>query len=240
MNTTRPSTHDRPGRVREIKGIVFQSDGQSTFGGWFIRPFEKIDRRIVGIRTDPNGPSLAMHAGIHVVLENGEEWVAEQLHGTMQNYFQTGFNWTPIETFRARDRGGWDVTIPATAFREIDSQQVETTVERLNTLPGHPFIREDCTAFMEHMFSHQMFAHLPILGLIGLEARIGDPSIPLLDPQADLNAEQARLLRFEEIRHLADTPWGFTPRLAGWHVPRYLAAGIVAATAAYLFVRSRS
>ena len=49
-----------------------------------------------------------MHTGIHTVLETGpgqhEEWVAEQLHGTGQNYLQSGFNWTPIETFRARDR----------------------------------------------------------------------------------------------------------------------------------------
>ena len=41
-----------------------------------------------------------MHAGIHVTLDNGEEWVAEQLHGTFENYLKTAFNWTPIETFR--------------------------------------------------------------------------------------------------------------------------------------------
>jgi hypothetical protein len=239
MNATRPSTHRRPGRVRDIKGIVFQSDGQSTFGRRFIRPIESVNRRVAGIRTDPGGPSLAMHAGIHVVLENGEEWVAEQIHGTMQNYFRSGFNWTPIETFRARDRGGWSVTIPATAFRQIDSQQVATTVERLNTLNGHPFLREDCTAFIEHMFSHQMFAHLPILGLLGIEVRIGDPSIPLLDPGADLDGEQTRLVRCDELCDLADTPWGFTPRLAVWRLPRYLAAGLLGVMAAYVFCRSR-
>src|SRR5918912_2914880 len=134
MSENRPSTHHRPGRVREIKGIVFQSDGQSAVGARFIRPVESVNRRVAGVRFDPNGPSLAMHAGVHVALENGEEWVAEQLHGTLQNYLTTGFNWTPIETFRARDRGGWDVTIPATAFRRIDDEQVARTVERLNTL----------------------------------------------------------------------------------------------------------
>jgi hypothetical protein len=242
MSSTRPSTHHRPGRVREIVGIVLQSDGQSTFGRWFIRPLERLDRRVAGVRTDSAGPSLAMHTGIHTVLEIGpgrrEEWVAEQLHGTRQNYFQSGFNWTPIETFRARDRGGWDVTIPATAFRQIDEQQVRTTVERLNTLEGHPFVREDCTAFVEHMFSHQLFAHLPVLGLVGLEARIGDPALPLLRPDAQLTPEQARLIRFEEIRHLADTPWGFEPPLIMRRGLGVLAAGAVGMFAAYRVARA--
>jgi len=233
MTTNRPSTHRRPGTVREIKGIVIQSDGQSAFGGWFIRPMEKLNRRVVGIRTDPDGPSLAMHAGIHVVLENGEEWVAEQLHGTFRNYFKTGFNWTPIETFGDRDRGGWHVTIPATAFRQIDDEQVRKTVERLNTLDGHPFIREDCTAFMEHMFSHQMFAHLPILGLLGIEMLIGDPALPLLKPDATLDPEAARLLRHTELRQLKDTPWGFKPSTVTRMLPRALAAGVVGALAGW-------
>jgi hypothetical protein len=244
MNATRPSTHKRPGLVREIKGIHFQSDGQSTFGEWFIRPLERLDRRVVGIHTAPDGPSLAMHVGIHTVLEMGpgrhEEWVAEALHGTRRNYFRSGFNWTPIETFCSRDRGGWDMTIPATAFRTIDERQVRTTVERLNSLEGHPFVREDCTAFLEHMFSHQMFAHLPILGLLGIEVRIGDPALPLLRPDAELTPEQARLLRFEEIRHLADTPWGFEPTLAGWRGMGVLAAGTLGVTTAYLLARARA
>jgi len=234
MSTKRPSTHERPALVREIKGIVLQSDGQSTFGGWFIRPIEKLDRRIAGIKFDPNGPSLGMHAGIHVVLENGEEWVAEQLHGTLRNYFRSGFNWTPLDTFCARDRGGWHVTIPATAFRQIDEQQVAKTVKRLNTLGGHPFLREDCTAFMEHMFSNQMFAHVPALGLFGIEALIGDPALPFLRPDATLDPEAARLLRFNELRQLADTPWGFHPPAATRLIPRYLAAGIIGGTIGYL------
>jgi hypothetical protein len=244
MSSTRPSTHRRPGRVREITGIILQSDGQSTFGKWFIRPLEKLDRRVVGIHTDPNGPSLAMHTAIHTVLETDpgqrEEWVAEQIHGTRRNYFQSGFNWTPIETFRQRDRGGWHATIPATAFRQIDQQQVSTTVERLNTLEGHPFVREDCTAFVEHMFSHQMFAHLPILGLVGLEARIGDPALPLLRPDAQLTTDQARLIRFEEIRHLADTPWGFEPPLTIRRSLGVLAASAVGMFAAYRLMRARA
>lgn len=244
MSNTRPSTHHRPGRVREITGIILQSDGQSTFGKWFIRPFERLNRRIVGIHTDPNGPSLAMHTAIHTVLENSqgqcEEWVAEQIHGTRQNYFESGFNWTPFGTFRARDRGGWHVTIPATAFRQIDEHQVRTTVERLNTLEGHPFVREDCTAFVEHMFSHQLFAHLPLFGIVGLEARIGDPALPLLRLDAQLTAEQARLIRFDEICHLADTPWGFEPPLTVGRSLGILAAGAAGMVAAYYLMRARA
>ncbi|MFN8635805.1 MAG: hypothetical protein U0893_18305 [Chloroflexota bacterium] len=239
MSTTRPSTHHRPGPVREIKGIVLQSDDQSGFGRWFIRPVERLNRWVAGIRTDPDGPSLAMHAGIHVVLENGEEWVAEQLHGTLQNYFWSGFNWTPIETFRARNRGGWDTTIATTAFRGIDEAQVARTLERLNQAGGHPFLQQDCTTFMEHMFSHQMFAHLPLLGLLGLEARIGDPAMPLLRRDVHLDPEQARLARLDEIRGLADTPWGFQPPHLGWSKPRYVAAGAGAALVGYWLARTR-
>ena len=237
MSQNRPSTHHRPARVREIKGIVFQSDGQSGVGARFIRPVESVNRRVAGIRFDPNGPSLAMHAGIHVILENGEEWVAEQLHGTIENYLGTAFNWTPIETFRERDRGGWDVTIPATAFRHVDEEQVAKTVERLNTLGGHPFLREDCTAFIEHMFSHQLFAHVPMLGLLGINVPIGDPAMPLLRPDARLDPEAARLLRLNELRQLKDTPWGFQPSPISRAAPRYLAAAIVAGTIGYLLAR---
>jgi hypothetical protein len=234
MSHSRPSTHQRPGRVREIKGIIFQSDGQSGVGAWFIRPVESFNRRVAGVRFDPSGPSLAMHAGIHVTLENGEEWVAEQLHGTFENYLKTGFNWTPIETFRERDRGGWDVTIPATAFRHIDEEQVARSVERLNTLGGHPFLREDCTAFIEHIFSHQVFAHVPVLGLLGINIPIGDPAMPRLRPDARLDGEAARLLRHGELRQLKDTPWGFHPPALSRRAPRYLAAGIIGATVGFL------
>ena len=237
MSENRPSTHHCPGRVRAIKGIVLQSDGQSAVGARFIRPVESVNRRVAGVRFDPNGPSLAMHAGVHVTLEDGEEWVAEQLHGTLQNYLTTGFNWTPIETFRERDRGGWDVTIPATAFRRVDEEQVAKTVERLNTLGGHPFLREDCTAFLEHMFSHQLFAHVPVLGLLGINFPIGDPAMPLLRPDAQLDPVAARMLRLNELRQLTDTPWGFQPSAISRAVPRYLAAATVAGTVGYLLAR---
>jgi hypothetical protein len=90
------------------------------------------------------------------------------------------------------------------------------------------------------MFSHQLFAHLPILGLLGIEVRIGDPALPLLDPDATLDAEHARILRFDELRRLADTPWGFEPGLTARQSARFVAAGIVGALAAYWLLHARA
>jgi len=102
----------RPGRVVELRGVIFQSDGGSTIGRLFIRPLEAIDRWIAGVLPTRDRTSLAMHAGVHVVLEDGREIVAEQLVGTLYMDLVSGLSWTPLRQFRERDRGGWDVTVP--------------------------------------------------------------------------------------------------------------------------------
>ena len=58
-----------------------------------------------------------MHAGLHVVVDGEREFVAEQLVGSLYLNFRNGLNWTPLDKFRERDRGGWDVTVPAVHFR---------------------------------------------------------------------------------------------------------------------------
>jgi hypothetical protein len=122
-----------------------------------------------------------MHAGLHVVMADGREFVAEQLLGGWYMDLVSGLSWTPIETFRTRDRGGWDVTVPATAFRGIDKQAEVEAVAELNRIQGHPFVGEDCTAFVERAFhGRRMFADSPLLSLFGVRARIGDPALPLL------------------------------------------------------------
>jgi hypothetical protein len=200
-----PANAERPGRVRAIRGIVFQSDGRSTVGRMLIRPFEALDRWIVGILPKPREPSLAMHAGIHVELEDGADYVAEQLVGSFYMDFRNGLNWTPYEDFTQRDRGGWDVTVPATAFRRVDERVVDATLERLNAVEGHPFIGEDCTAFIERAFGGmRLFADSPLLRWFGVGVRIGDPALPLLRPDAEL-AEPARSrVQFEKIKGLPD------------------------------------
>jgi hypothetical protein len=195
----------RPGEVTAIRGIVFQSDGQSTIGRIFIRPFEALDRWVVGILPRPGEPSLAMHAAIHVQIDGGRDYVAEQLVGSFYMDFHNGLNWTPYDQFKQRDRGGWDVTIPATAFRQVDERLVEQTVHGLNQIQGHPFLGEDCTAFIERAFGgKRLFADSPLLRGLGIGMRVGDPALPLLRPDATLDQDARTRLQFDAIKQLPD------------------------------------
>jgi hypothetical protein len=200
---TPSSSSTRPGRVRELRGIIFQSDEHSIVGSWFIRPIEMLDRRLAGLGRAPNAPSLAMHAGIDVILDDGREFVVEQLVGGPSEDFVDGLHWTPIEAFRSRDHGGWDVTIPATAFRRIDQEVVEETIEYLNNIPPKPFIKEDCTMLVERAFGkRRMFADSPTARTIGLGLRVGDPALPLLRPEIRLDKRAELLLHAETLRAL--------------------------------------
>jgi len=195
----------RPGRVAQLRGIVFQSDARSRVGWLFIRPFELADRWVAGVGPTDRFETLANHAGIHVVLADGREVVAEQLVGTAHEDFRDGLNWTPVERFRQRERGGWDVTVPATAFRGVDPDDVAATVGRLNAVVGHAFLGEDCTQFVERAFGgRRLFADSPLLRRLGLAGRVGDPALPLLRPDARLDPRAELLLRAEAARALPD------------------------------------
>jgi hypothetical protein len=93
------SLPNRPGRVVELRGIILQSDKSSFAGAWVIRPVEMLDLHLAGIGRSPDAPPLAMHAGLHVVLEDDREFVVEQLLGDPREDFVDGLNWTPLETF---------------------------------------------------------------------------------------------------------------------------------------------
>ncbi|HEY2594219.1 MAG TPA: hypothetical protein VGK33_10000 [Chloroflexota bacterium] len=195
----------RPGRIARIRGIVFQSDGQSTVGRTFIRPLEALDRWLVGVQPRPREPSLAMHAGIHLDLEDGCEYVAEQLVGSFYMDFRNGLNWTPYKHFSGRDRGGWDETVPLTCFRPIDDKVAADTLGRLNGIEGHPFVGEDCTAFIERATGgRRLFADSPLLRWLGIGVRIGDPALPLLKPDAPLAQSARERLQFEKIKSLPE------------------------------------
>jgi hypothetical protein len=195
----------RPGRVARIFGVVFQSDGASTVGRIFIRPFEAIDRWMVSILPRPHEPSLAMHAGIHLELDDGREYVAEQLVGSFYLDFRNGLNWTPYDQFSRRDRGGWDVTVPPKHFRGVDERSVGQTIERLNSIEGHPFVGEDCTAFVERAFGdRRLFADSPLLRSFGIGVRVGDPALPLLRPDRPPAQPARDLLQFDTIKDLPD------------------------------------
>jgi hypothetical protein len=200
-----PHFAQRPGTVTAIRGVVFQSDGRSTVGRLFIRPFEAIDRWIVGILPKPGELSLAMHTGIHIQIDGAHEYVAEQLVGSFYLDFRNGLNWTPFDRFMLRDRGGWDVTVPATCFRGLDDTLVARTIEELNRIEGHPFIGEDCTAFVERAFGgRRLFADSPLLRWFGVDVRIGDPALPLLRPDAPVDECARNALQFEKITGLPD------------------------------------
>jgi hypothetical protein len=200
-----PSVPQRPGHVVKLRGVIFQSDAVSVLGGWIIRPAEMLDLHLAGLGRSPDAPALAMHAGLHVVLEDGREFVVEQLVGTPREDFLDGLNWTPLETFRARDHRGWDVTVPATAFRTIDESVVHEVALFLNTIHGRPFFGEDCTMLIERAFGkRRLFADSPTASALGFGIRVGDPALPLLKPEARLAPDAKRLLRADILRALPD------------------------------------
>jgi hypothetical protein len=226
----------RPGTITQLRGVIFQSDGRSTIGRLFIRPMESLDRTIAGLRRSHFSSPLAMHVGVHVVLAEGQEFVAEQLVGTPYLDLENGLNWTPIEEFRRRDRGGWDVTLPAVHFRGVEGADVEAAVGRLNAIEGHPFVNEDCTMFIERVFDgRRLFADSPLLRLLGVPMRVGDPALPLIRAEAEVDAPARQLLRIDALKELPDArasgsginPWLWQRRL----VPAIVVGAVAGAVA---------
>jgi hypothetical protein len=205
-----PSVPNRPSRVVGLRGIIFQSDAVNVLGAWIIRPVETLDMQFAGLGRSSDSPPLAMHAGLHVELENGKDFVVEQLFGTPREDFVDGLNWTPLETFRARDHGGWDVTVPATAFREVDESVVQEAVNFLNSIPGRPFFGEDCTTLIERAFGkRRLFADSPTARALGFGMRVGDPALALLKQEVRLDQRAESLLRADFLRALPNpiTEW---------------------------------
>jgi hypothetical protein len=197
-----PAAAVRPGRVSALRGIIFQSDGTSWVGEIFIRPIEAFDRWQAGLTAAPGHASLAMHAGLHVALEDGREFVAEQLVGTWFEDFRDGLNWTPLADFQARDhQQGWDATVPATQFRGIDDAAVRKAIEYLNAVEGHAFLGEDCTSFVEKAFGRRrLFGDSPTARNLGIGLRVGDPALPVLRRNCQLEGRAETLLRVAIVR----------------------------------------
>lgn len=217
MSTFKPRTdaRTRPGKVRKISGIIFQSDKLSVLGNWIIRPIEMLDRRLAGLGKNPFGPPLAIHSGVLVRMQDGREYVAEQLFGTPEEDFIDALNWTPLKEFRKRDHRGWDVIVPATAFRSIDPKAVAEAINFLNRIKGRPFFGEDCTTFVERVFNkRRMFADSPSARLLGFGVRVGDPALPLLRQDAVLDPKAEFLLRAGTLRKLPDP-------VTSWNAPNW-------------------
>ena len=202
---SQPPSARRPGRVTGLRGIIFQSDASSVIGAIFIRPIESFDRWQAGLARAAGDEPLAMHAGLHVVLEDGREFVAEQLVGTYFEDFEDALNWTPVEQFRTREGAGWDVTVPATAFRGIDEAVVAEVIGYLNAIGGKPFVDEDCTEFIERAFGgRRLFGDSPTARDLGFGLRVGDPALPLLRQDARLDVRATRLLEAEIVKTQRD------------------------------------
>ena len=215
---TRESVRTRPGKVTALRGVIIQSDALNPIGRLFIRPLEALDLVCAGVidvarHSWSSGHEkrlgLGMHAGLHVRLEDGREFVAEQLCGGWEEWFVNGLHWTPLESFRQRadpPAGGWDVTVPMDCFRQMDPAGEEHALAQLNQVRGIGFIHEDCTAFIARVFgpNHRLFADSPIMSAIGVYIRSGEPALPLVKRNAQLSARGAELLKVDALRQLPD------------------------------------
>ncbi|MDQ6671677.1 MAG: hypothetical protein M3069_13170 [Chloroflexota bacterium] len=202
-----------PGQVIAIEGIVFQCDADDLVSGLFIRPLQHLSRRLRGRSNDgrphdagARGVPLANHAGIRVrvLAADGKtrRYVVEQLNGTLRQNLVNGLSWTRWREFRAREGGGWDVTVPAFAFEGIQPTDVAAALHVLNREAGQPFFSEVCTAFIERVFGKRLFDQVEILDRLvpGPGPRIPEPSAPRFKPDAHLSRRARHLLRSDELR----------------------------------------
>jgi len=190
---------------------VFQCDADDPISGLIIRPIQQLSRwlrRRDGGRPRPRVP-LANHAGIRVrvACPDGRvrTYVVEQLTSTARQHFVNGLSWTPWKEFKARQAGGWDVTVPATAFEGVEAADIPVAMERLNHLVGQPFYGEICTALIERVFGgRRLFEDVEVLDRLvpGPGLRIPEPAAPIFKPDAQLSRRARQLLRVDELAAL--------------------------------------
>jgi hypothetical protein len=199
----------RPGRVVAIEGIVFQCDVDHPVSSLLIRPIEELSRRFrrrSGRASSPGVP-LANHAGIRVRIAGDDgrvrRYVVEQQTGTLVQTVDNALSWTPWPEFRRREgRGGWDVTVPPTAFVGVEDADVRVAIDVLNRESGRPFYREICTAFIERIFGGRyLFDDVEVLDWLvpGPGPHIPEPAAPRFKSNARLSRRARYLLRVDEL-----------------------------------------
>jgi hypothetical protein len=126
--------------------------------------------------------------------------------------------------------------LPATSFRGVEEEVVLEVAGRLSTIEGRPFVGEDCTAFIERAFDgRRLFADSPLLRGLGIGARVGDPALPLLRPDADLDERARALLHADALRQLPDALAGpDSPNARLWFGRLTVAAAIGVTVGLYL------
>jgi hypothetical protein len=202
---------ERPGRVVAIDGIVFQCDIDHPVSSLLIRPIEELSRRFRGqtaaSESVRRGVPLANHAGIRVRIVGPDgrvrPYVVEQQTGTLVQTLENALSWTPWRAFRMREgRGGWDATVPATAFEGIEPPDVARAIDALNQESGRAFYREVCTSFIERIFGgRKLFADVEALDWLvpGPGPHIPEPATPRLKSNAKLSRRARYLLRVDEL-----------------------------------------
>ena len=200
----------RPGQVVAIDGIVFQCDIDHPISSLLIRPLEELSRRFRGraLTTVTGGVPLANHAGIRIRIRGSDgqvhRYVVEQQTGTLVQTLDNALSWTPWREFKLREGpGGWDATVPATAFEGIEPSDEVGAIEALNRESGRPFYREICTAFIERIFGgRQLFDDVEALDWVvpGPGPHIPEPAAPRFKSGAKLSGRARYLLRADELR----------------------------------------
>ncbi len=173
-----------------IEGVSFQCDMGDRLLARLVQVVEEISRhrregKCLG------RPPMANHAGlrVRVALPDGTTdcYVVEVLWSIPFGKKAGIPIWTPLSAFRARERQGWHVTVPAEEFVGIGHADVTSAAEMLNDLRGERRWGETCTLFIERVFGGKpMFADSEILRNVRRGLRLPEPAAPLLQPGAVL------------------------------------------------------
>ena len=86
-----------------------------------------------------------------------------------------------------------------------------------------------------------MFADSPLLRALGMGVRIGDPALPLLSPDAQLDPQACSKLQFDVIKSLPDAlADADSPNARNWLLQRWLPAVALGAALGLVVARYSS
>ena len=198
MMHTQSDPTARPGRVLSIQGVVFQCDAGDRLTAPLVRAVEELSRCLRS-GSHSRQPLLANHAGVRVRLALPDGSVRSYVVELLPRWpwdKQAGLPvWTPLLVFRSRDRGGWDVTVPAHAFAGIGRAEIRAALRALNASGQSRRRRALCTHFIEHLFGGKaMFSDLEVLHRLWPALRLPEPAAPRLRAGARLSDRAQRLL----------------------------------------------
>ena len=217
---------DRPGQVTAIRGVISKRRQEH---GWprhhsAPRGARPLDRRHLAFAREP---TLAMHAGLHVVIDGEREFVAEQLVGNLYLDFPQRPQLDAAGQVPAARSGRLGPDGARDGFssgrrRGGGANDPTPECDRGASVPGrrlHGIHRARLSAADACSPTARCCARL------GIGVRIGDPALPLLRPDAHLDARARELLQFDEIKNLPDAlADADSPNARNWLLQRGLPA----------------